>query len=100
KLHFANERTFLSWMNLCLTIGALGMGLINFSDLRGRYIGVGFMAIAVGFMGYALVRYHARIREINQKTRGLAFEEFLGAMSLVGILFAAVGINFGLRLVN
>jgi uncharacterized membrane protein YidH (DUF202 family) len=30
KGHFANERTFLHWISLCLILGAVSVSLLNF----------------------------------------------------------------------
>ena len=32
KVFFANERTFLSWLNFTVILGGLAMGLLNFGD--------------------------------------------------------------------
>lgn len=36
KVFFANERTFLSWLNFTVTLSALAAGLLNFGDNVGR----------------------------------------------------------------
>ncbi|CAI7259702.1 CGH_3_collapsed_G0015120.mRNA.1.CDS.1 [Saccharomyces cerevisiae] len=38
KVFFANERTFLSWLNFTVMLGGLGVGLLNFGDKIGRVI--------------------------------------------------------------
>lgn len=32
KVSFANERTFLSWLNFTVVLGGLAVGLLNFGD--------------------------------------------------------------------
>merc|ERR1712169_155789 len=36
KVFFANERTFLSWLNFTVILGGLAVGLLNFGDKVGR----------------------------------------------------------------
>ncbi|KAG0061758.1 GTPase regulator Nrf1, partial [Podila epicladia] len=36
KVFFANERTFLSWLNFTVLLGSLSIGLLNFGDRVGR----------------------------------------------------------------
>jgi hypothetical protein len=36
KVFFANERTFLSWLNFSVVLGGLAVGLLNFGDRVGR----------------------------------------------------------------
>ncbi|KAJ3257585.1 hypothetical protein HK103_004494, partial [Boothiomyces macroporosus] len=40
KGFFANERTFLHWLNLILILGSLGIGLVNFGDAFGQISGL------------------------------------------------------------
>ncbi|CAG8813338.1 23695_t:CDS:2, partial [Gigaspora margarita] len=36
KVFFANERTFLSWLQFTVILGGLAIGLLNFGDKVGR----------------------------------------------------------------
>lgn len=68
KGFFANERTFLSWLQLCLILGTLGIGFINFGDSPGATAsGFVFMTITIGMMFYALVQYHIRLTQLQKK---------------------------------
>ena len=58
KVFFANERTFLSWLNFTVILGSLGVGLLNFGDSIGRVSAGLFTFIAMLTMVYALVTYH------------------------------------------
>jgi uncharacterized membrane protein YidH (DUF202 family) len=49
KVFFANERTFLSWLNFTVMLGGLSLGLLNFkNDSIGMISGIIFTLIAVG----------------------------------------------------
>jgi uncharacterized membrane protein YidH (DUF202 family) len=68
KGFFANERTFLSWMQLCLILGTLGIGFINFGDSSGGTVsGFVFMIVTIGMMFYALAQYHIRLNQLQKK---------------------------------
>ena len=68
KGFFANERTFLSWLQLCLILGSLGIGFINFSDSPGTSVsGFLFMIVTIGMMFYALAQYHIRANKLARK---------------------------------
>ncbi len=67
KGYLANERTFLHWLTLCLVIGALGIGLINFGTTFAQVSGMIFTTVAIGFMFYSLVQYHNRQDLLEEK---------------------------------
>jgi hypothetical protein len=48
KVFFANERTFLSWLNFSAMLGGLAMGLLNFGDSIGQICGLLFTLDALG----------------------------------------------------
>ncbi|KNE63919.1 hypothetical protein AMAG_08978 [Allomyces macrogynus ATCC 38327] len=98
KVFFANERTFLSWLNFSVTLGALAVGLLNFgSDAVGRVSGVLFTVIAMAIMLYALYLYLWRAHMIRKRDAG-PYDTRIAPVFIVIALFAAVCVNFGLRL--
>jgi uncharacterized membrane protein YidH (DUF202 family) len=110
KGFFANERTFLSWMQLCLILGTLGIGFINFGGSSGGTAsGFVFMIITIGMMFYALTQYHIRLTQLKRKgiyimtnflDKGMAYEDIYGTFVLVGVVFFAVLINFVIHFVS
>ncbi|KAI8895495.1 hypothetical protein BC833DRAFT_601101 [Globomyces pollinis-pini] len=100
KGHFANERTFLHWLNLCLILGSLGLGLFNFGSFLAQVSGMVFTTIAVGFMFYALVQYHVRGDLLAVKDKGIQYQDMVGALLMVFVVFVAVTINFGLHFLS
>ncbi|GAN02467.1 vacuolar transporter chaperone (VTC) complex subunit [Mucor ambiguus] len=97
KTFFANERTFLSWLRFTLLLGALSIGLLNFSDHIGRVSAVIFTMLAVGVMIYALYNYHVRANCIARKEVG-DFSDKYGPAVLTTFMVIAVSVNFYLRL--
>ena len=97
KVFFANERTFLSWLNFAVIIGALSVGMLNFGDFP-AFISAGFFTlVAVSTMIYALVTYHWRAKSIRRRGQ-TGFDDRWGPTLLATMLLLAVVINFALRI--
>ena len=103
KGHFANERTFLSWLQcnykvrlmiVCLVLGSLAIGLLNFGDFVAQMSGIVFCTLAVFMMFYALIQYHIRLDKLKQRETGIQFEDSLGTWFMVVGVFIAVIVNF------
>ncbi|OAD76353.1 hypothetical protein PHYBLDRAFT_103690, partial [Phycomyces blakesleeanus NRRL 1555(-)] len=97
KTYFANERTFLHWLQFTVLLGALALGLLNFSDHVGRISATLFTLISVGVMIYALYNYHARTTSVEKREVGDYSEKNAPAI-LTGLLIAAVLTNLYLRI--
>lgn len=97
KVFFANERTFLSWLNFTVLLGALAIGMLNFGDRPAFISAFLFTGVAMLTMIYALVTYHWRAKSI--RIRGQAgFDDRFGPTFLAIILLLAVVVNFVLRI--
>lgn len=96
KVYFANERTFLSWLNFTVVLGALAVGMLNFGDRAAFWSATIFTLVALATMAYALTIFHWRARSIRK--RGSAgFDDRFGPYYLTIALFFAVVANFILR---
>ncbi|KAI9598964.1 VTC domain-containing protein [Syncephalis fuscata] len=96
KVFFANERTFLSWVHFAVVLGGLALGLLNFGDKVGRTAGVIFTVISMGILIYALYLYIWRSNRIRAREPG-PYDDRAGPSVLVGVILAAVLINFYLK---
>ncbi|KAI8577386.1 hypothetical protein K450DRAFT_252198 [Umbelopsis ramanniana AG] len=97
KVYFANERTFLSWLKFTLLLGALAIGLLNFSDEVGQISAGVFTILAMTVMLYALYGYHDRANRLQRKELGDYSDKYAPAVLTV-FMIAAVSVNFYLRL--
>jgi uncharacterized membrane protein YidH (DUF202 family) len=99
KVFFANERTFLSWLNFTVILGGLAVGLLNFGDSVGRISAACFTVVAMAAMIYALFTFHWRAKSIRVRGQG-GFDDRLGPTVLAVALLAAVIVNFVLRITD
>lgn len=99
KVFFANERTFLSWLNFTVILGGLAVGLLNFGDQVGRISAGLFTLVAMAAMIYALFTFHWRAKSIRQRGQG-GFDDRIGPTVLALALLAAVIVNFVLRVIK
>ena len=97
KVFFANERTFLSWLNFTVILGSLGVGLLNFGDQIGRISSGLFTFIAMLNMVYALITYYWRAKAIRMRSSG-PYDDRFGPTMLCFFLLVAVVVNFVLRI--
>ncbi|KAI9301980.1 VTC domain-containing protein [Cunninghamella echinulata] len=97
KSFFANERTFLQWMKFTILLGALAIGLLNFSDDVGKISAGMFTLFSMSVMLYALYLYHVRADRLEKSDSG-EYSDTYGPAVMTIVLVVAVCINFYLRL--
>ncbi|KAG0199356.1 vacuolar transporter chaperone [Mortierella sp. GBA30] len=96
KVFFANERTFLSWLNFTVLLGSLAIGLLNFGDRIGKISAGVFTFVAMVVMIYALATFHWRADRIRKRLPG-PYDDRFGPTVLCVFILSAILINFGLR---
>jgi uncharacterized membrane protein YidH (DUF202 family) len=70
KVFFANERTFLKWMNFAVMLGTLGVGLFNAGDNIGRFAGILLAITALLTLVYSIWLYERRLTMLRNKDPG------------------------------
>ena len=60
KVFFANERTFISWLQFCGLLLMVALNLLNFGDGAAKIAGSIFICIAAVVALYALYRFEKR----------------------------------------
>jgi len=97
KVWFANERTWVSWLNIAVLIGTLALALFNASkDSVARNFAYLYAAISVGTLIYGYVIYQHRITMIRKRDPG-SFDLVTGPVILSALLFFGVLANFIIR---
>lgn len=99
KVFFANERTYLTWLNFSVVIGALAIGMLNFGDQVSFISAFFFTIVAMATMFYATFTYHWRAKSIRKRGQA-GFDDRFGPTMLAIALFAVVVVNFVLRITD
>ncbi|CAO3664077.1 unnamed protein product [Rhizopus microsporus] len=96
KVFFANERTFISWLQFCALLLTVALNLLNFGDMVSRIVGGIFIGLAAGIAIYALYRFEKRAWMINHRIDG-RYDDLWGPALLCLLLVVALIVNFYLR---
>ncbi|KAF9069011.1 hypothetical protein BDP27DRAFT_1383409 [Rhodocollybia butyracea] len=97
KVWFANERTWVSWLNLAVLLGALSLALFNASkDAIARNFAYTYAAISICVLVYGYVLYQHRITMIRRRDPG-HFDAIAGPVIVSVLLFFAILANFIIR---
>ncbi|KAF8525952.1 hypothetical protein BU17DRAFT_74332 [Hysterangium stoloniferum] len=94
KVWFANERTWISYLNVSILLGTFSLALFNASkDDMARKFAYAYALISIGIMIYGYIIYQQRITMIKQRYP----DQILGPVIICLLLFFAVLTNFVLR---
>ncbi|CAO3596405.1 unnamed protein product [Absidia cylindrospora] len=97
KVFFANERTFISWLQFCALLLTVALNLLNFAtDNDTRIVGGIFLVLAACIAIYALYRFEKRAWMINRRVIG-RYDDLWGPAVLCVLLVGALIVNFYLR---
>ncbi|ORY94417.1 VTC domain-domain-containing protein [Syncephalastrum racemosum] len=96
KIFFANERTFINWLQFSALILTASISLLNFGDHTSKIVGAVFFAISMVLALYAFGRYRYRAWQITTRPR-IRYDDLYGPIGLVILLVGALVVNFGLR---
>ena len=72
KVFFANERTFLSWMHMAVTLSSIAVAILAFAESNewSEIYGLMLMPVAISFVCYALYMYMKRATMIRARHPG------------------------------
>ncbi|KAI7891580.1 VTC domain-containing protein [Mucor mucedo] len=96
KVFFANERTFIAWLQFCALLLTVALNLLNFGDTISRTVGGIFIGLSAGIAIYALYRFEKRAWMINRRIDG-RYDDIWGPAVLCLLLVVALIVNFYLR---
>ncbi|KAJ3762642.1 hypothetical protein EV360DRAFT_35266 [Lentinula raphanica] len=97
KVWFANERTWVSWLNLAVLLATLALALFNASrDAVARKFAYTYAVISIGVLMYGYILYQHRITMIRRRDPG-HFDALAGPVIVSILLFFAVLANFLIR---
>jgi uncharacterized membrane protein YidH (DUF202 family) len=96
KVFFANERTFINWLQFSGLMLSLSLGLINFGDSLSKSSGGLFIVIAMFMAGYSLLRFQYRSWQIRMRSNS-RFDDMYGPAVLCFVLIISLIVNLALR---
>ncbi|KAF9349451.1 vacuolar transporter chaperone [Mortierella sp. AD094] len=94
KVFFANERTFLNWLQFTVLLGSISLTLLNFGDRMTRISGAVLTIVTLLAMVYALGIFHIRLSNILSTKPNRQFHDRIGPTVLCVFLFGAYFLNF------
>jgi len=97
KVWFANERTWVSYLNIGVLIGTFALALFNASkDDIARNFAYFYAVVSVGIITYGWIVYQHRISMIRRRDPG-HFDQIFGLVVVSALLFFAILANFVIR---
>eukprot|EP01084_Bolivina_argentea_P274358 467620_1 len=101
KVFFSNERTFIAWMHMGVTLSTISVAILSFStdNKWSQLYGLVMLPVAIAFVVYAMIQYMKRAGMIRRREAG-PYEDIIGPVCLACLLMASVAVNFTLKLVD
>ncbi|KAI7877684.1 hypothetical protein K492DRAFT_231532 [Lichtheimia hyalospora FSU 10163] len=99
KIYFANERTFINWLQFAALILMAALTLINFGDKTSKIAGAVFFGVSMILSLYAFGRYRYRAWQITNRPR-IRYDDLYGPIGLCILLVGALILNFVLRMMQ
>ncbi|KAG0371030.1 vacuolar transporter chaperone [Gamsiella multidivaricata] len=100
KVFFANERTFLNWLQFSVLLGSISLTLLNFGNYMTRVCGAVLTVITLLAMLYALGIFHVRLSNILSTKPNRQFHDRWGPTVLCVFLFGAYFLNFYVKFIS
>lgn len=89
KVFFANERTFLKWVQFSIFLGGIGTAILGLGENAAVWCGAVLMLVSIFFILYALYIYNWRIQKIRIRFPG-PYDDLTGPTALVGFFMVAL----------
>jgi uncharacterized membrane protein YidH (DUF202 family) len=95
KVSFANERTFLSWLEFSILLGSIAATLLNFGDDASLLSAWGFTIVASIALLYSVGIYYLRVEMIRMRRANVAryYDKYGPTFLCLGLLAATI-VNF------
>ena len=99
KVFFANERTFLAWMHMSVTLASISVAIVAFAEQNNwsQFYGLLILPVAIAFCCYSLWMYMKRSAMIRRKDPG-PYDDKFGPVVLACMLGISILINFFVKL--
>lgn len=99
KVYFANERTFLAWMHMSITLASISVAITAFAEANdwSQLYGLVLMPCSIAFCCYSLFMYIKRSRMLRAKDPG-PYDDKMGPIVLCSMLALSIVINFFVKM--
>lgn len=98
KVYLANERTFISYLNVSVLLLTLALTMYNTSsDNLTRWFSGVYIAISLAIIVYSYIIYNKRLEMINNKSSS-HFDQLAGPLFICVSLFLSIIYNFYIRI--
>ena len=99
KVYFANERTFLDWMHMSVTLASISVAITAFAEQNelSQIYGLLLMPTSIAFCSYSLWKYIQRSQMIRRKDPG-PYDDQQGPIALALMLGLSIIVNFLVKL--
>jgi len=99
KVYFANERTYLAWMHMSVTLASISVAITAFAEENdwSQLYGLILMPASIAFCCYSLLIYIKRANMLRDKNPG-PYEERTGPILLCSLLGCSIIVNFFVKL--
>uniref|UniRef100_A0A7S2V667 DUF202 domain-containing protein n=1 Tax=Fibrocapsa japonica TaxID=94617 RepID=A0A7S2V667_9STRA len=99
KVFFANERTFLAWLHMSVTLASISIAIIAFAEHNewSQVYGLLILPVAILFCMYALYNFLRRSSMIRRRDPG-PYDDALGPSFLALILMVSIILNFSVKI--
>ena len=99
KVFFANERTFLAWMHMSVTLASISVAIVAFAEANewSQLYGLMLMPVAITFTVYSLWIYMKRASMIRRRDPG-PYDDKKGPIALAALLAISIVVNFFVKL--
>jgi len=91
KVFFANERTFLSWVQFSIFLGGIGTAMMGMGDGHAAFCGIVLIIAASIFSLYSLYLFYWRALKIRAKDPG-PYDDNYGPFVLVFVFLVAISL--------
>lgn len=92
KVFFANERTFLSWVQFAIFLGGIGTAMLGLGEQKSTFSGVILISVSVIFSFYSLYLYLWRAGMIRKRHPG-PYDDIYGPPVLVCVFLLAMAFS-------
>ena len=100
KVYFANERTFLKWLEFSVMVASSATGLLNFQrvgDVVGLVTSTLFTVIALFTIAYSGALYMWRALKIRERSSSNVYSDSYGPTFICATILGITVVNFVMR---